>query len=198
MGKGNKLVAVLILLFMLCSASTLAAGLPSTTTNEGDALIEQYINAVNCCNYQDIAPLFSSNWQEEYQQFFSNPVNSKSHYGVYNIDRIKLIEVEHISGIPLFSDINHEQYSAFADVNYWLVHWDLAAHSDSNYFSTGQNYALFVTGYEQGAPKLLDMAIPPREEVSVYSDRVGISSFDSPVGSPNSAPWSNPETINFI
>lgn len=198
----------IIIFFLLC---IIVLGVFSSGTSaikqfhkymDTHCLIYEYIKHVNNGDYDKIAYLFPEKDHKEFELFFANPSNRLECNGIFTVKKISLLRAEKmqttdIDKITYLCSIFPNDYNLFSNVEYWLVNWDLDVYQNTRYFTRGNSYALFIIGSDGSKTQILDMIMLPEYEIVISNNNeISIMSYDSPVGSEGSQPWSNPSHIN--
>ncbi len=159
-------------------------------------MVYDYVENINSGEYENVAELFTKDYSDMLKKFLSNDTNRKDYIGIFNICSMEINSIQYVDNIEDYgNDLCIEDYREFDDVNIYLLNTNIDAFAESDYYNTGVNNILFVTGIENGSYKIIQTIILSNEDD--LSNNAGIMSLDcdTPVSTTDST-WKKPMYIN--
>lgn len=152
--KKIVVLAALILGLISCSVMVSAAEIQSDNAAESpQEVVAEYVDAVNCKDWDKFTELQVEKEREGYKNFFSNPENINNNRGILNIKSIKTIESKEVGYEHVKDELELEQ--EYNNLKVFVLGMDLEVVSDTRYYCNGINYNYIVMQNQNNQWKIL-------------------------------------------
>lgn len=158
MKKQISLLFILVAIFSYMPTEYASAG--DDTCVE---LIQQYYTAIDANDWENSFRFWCREENEDLEAFYHYTGNVENHIGIFNIQRIQLIDVQEIQDQKLFSVL--PRYDIYAnlygnDIKAYLCQTDSTVYSPDKYYRNGIDFSLLLFARENGEWKIIMESSP--------------------------------------
>lgn len=144
----KKIMTFLALMLGLLSTSVIVLA-----ADNSQKVVEEYVDAINCKNWDKFIDLQVQEEREGYKNFFTDVDNIDNNRGILNIKSIKIIENKEINVKDVKDELRLEK--EYTNLKVFVLGMDLEVTNDTRYYCNGINYNYIVLQEETGQWKIL-------------------------------------------